>query len=436
MKKTVLITAFLLLGLSAFSQQIYFPPTDSDNWESISPESLGWCPGDIPSFYQFLEEKNTKAFLLLKNGKFVLEQYFGNFQQDSLWYWASAGKSLTSFLTGLALQENMLDLEDPTSLFLGQGWTNCSASNENLITIKDQLSMTTGLDDAVDDNHCTRDTCLNCFTEAGSRWAYHNAPYTLLIKVLEAASGMPINLFTHQKLKSLCGMDGAFFNLGYDMLYLSTARSMARFGILIQAEGEWDGHTILYNQEYFQQMVNTSQPYNKSYGYLWWLNGKESFMMPGLQYTFEGSICPNAPGDMFAALGKNGQFLNIVPSNGLVMVRMGDAPGEGDVPVVFCDSIWTYINNIICAPSDILNNPNHKQEVHVTYSPGSKKIIVSWHQKEFTARLYNSTGRLITGSKNFFSEGTIQANNCKTGIYLLEITDESDWKTTRKIMIQ
>ncbi len=295
--------------------------------------------------------------------------------------------------------------------------------------------MTTGLDDGIDNNHCTLDTCLNCFAEAGSRWAYHNAPYTLLIKVLEESSGMPINLFTQQKLKNRCGMDGAYVTLGYDRIFISTARSLARFGILMQAEGEWDGDKILNDQEYFQQMVNTSQPYNKSYGYLWWLNGKESFMMPGFQYTFEGFICPNAPGDMFAALGKNGQFLNISPSNGLVMVRMGDAPGEGDVPVVFCDSIWTYINNIICAPSDILNNPNHMQEVHVTYSTGSKKIIISWHQKEFTTRLFNSTGRLITGSKNFFSEGTIRTNNCKTGIYLLEVTDGSGRKTTHKIMI-
>lgn len=231
-------------------------------------------------------------------------------------------------------------------------------------------------------------------------------------------------------------MDGAFFNLGYDMLYISTARSMARFGILMQAEGEWDGEAILKDQEYFQQMINTSQPYNKSYGYLWWLNGKESFMMPGLQYTFEGSICPNAPGDMYAALGKNGQFLNISPSNGLVMVRMGDAPGEGEVPVLFCDSIWSYINDIICTPANILNSPKRNHEVYATYSPGSKKISVSWHQKHFSARLFNSTGRLIICSKNFFSEGVIQANNCKTGIYLLEVTDDSGQKTTCKMIIQ
>ena len=41
---------------------------------------------------------------------------------------------------------------------------------------------------------------------------------------------------------------------------------------------------------------------------------------------------PSAPNDMIAALGKNGQFINVVPSMKLVFIRMGDAPDNSMVP--------------------------------------------------------------------------------------------------------
>jgi hypothetical protein len=66
---------------------------------------------------------------------------------------------------------------------------------------------------------------------------------------------------------------------------------MARFGLLIQGNGAWNG-TQLINSTYFNEMVNTSQNLNKSYGYLWWLNGKPSFMVPTSQIVFLGSYAP------------------------------------------------------------------------------------------------------------------------------------------------
>jgi len=53
----------------------------------------------------YLDGNNTKAFLVLQDGRLVYEEYFEAFTRDSIWYWASAGKSLTAFLTGMAQQE-------------------------------------------------------------------------------------------------------------------------------------------------------------------------------------------------------------------------------------------------------------------------------------------------------------------------------------------
>ncbi|MBK6945841.1 MAG: serine hydrolase [Flavobacteriales bacterium] len=67
---------------------------------------MGWCADQIPPLLQYLDSNNTKAFIVLKDGRIAIEHYFDTFTQDSVWYWASAGKSLTSFLVGLAQQDD------------------------------------------------------------------------------------------------------------------------------------------------------------------------------------------------------------------------------------------------------------------------------------------------------------------------------------------
>ncbi len=93
-------------------------------------------------------------------------------------------------------------------------------------------------------------------------------------------------------------------------------------------------------------MTTTSQQLNLSYGYLWWLNGKSSFMVPQTQIVFPGSMNPSAPNDMIAALGKNGQFVNVVPSMSLVFIRMGDAPDNSMVPFQLNEEIWKRLNRV------------------------------------------------------------------------------------------
>ena len=189
MEKILVFSFFIFAAQFSFAQTLYFPPLTGSSWETLSPDSLGWCEDNIDSLYQYLEEKNTKAFLVLKNGRIVLEKYFGAFEQDSLWYWASAGKPATAVVVGIAQAEGLLDISDPTSDYLGEGWTAAPPEKEALITIRHQLTMTTGLDDSVADADCNLDTCLQYLANAGTRWAYHNAPYTLLDKVVEAATG-------------------------------------------------------------------------------------------------------------------------------------------------------------------------------------------------------------------------------------------------------
>ena len=348
MKTSLTFFLFLFFNL-ILKAQLYFPPNNSLTWETMSPAELNWCPEKIDSLYQLLEDNDTKAFIVLKDGKIVLEEYFNGHTMDSPWNWASAGKSLMAVLVGIAQQEGALSIQDSSSDYLGTGWTACTPEQEAIITVRDQLAMTTGLNDDVPDSNCTLDSCLTYLTVPGDRWAYHNGPYTSLGGVIENATGMDLNQYTNQKIKSITGMTGSYLPLGYNNVFFSTGRSMARFGLLILNQGNWNGTPVLSDVNYFQEMTNTSQEHNDSYGYLWWLNGKNSFLLPGLQVSFPGSINPNGPDDLIMALGKNGQYINVVPSQNLVMIRMGNNPENTLVPILFNNEIWARMNALECS---------------------------------------------------------------------------------------
>ncbi|MFC3414761.1 serine hydrolase domain-containing protein [Algoriphagus hitonicola] len=332
----------------------YFPPLNSDEWESISPMELGWDAAKLDELLNYLETNHTRAFIILKDGKLVVEEYFGNnilgtaaFNKNSQWYWASAGKTLTATLVGIAQEEGMLSIEDPSSVYLGEGWTSLAPEKEQLITVKNQLTMTTGLEYEVSQLDCTLPACLTYRLDAGQQWFYHNAPYSLLRRVVENATDTDYNEYTDLKVESKIGMNGQWIAQDYNTIYWSTARDMARFGLLLLNKGKWDETAVLSDLEYYNQMVNTSQTLNPSYGYLWWLNGKESIIFPSIPNSFNTSLSENAPQDLVAGMGKNGQFVEFVPSKNLVVIRMGEAPDGSLVPITFHDEVWEKLDLII-----------------------------------------------------------------------------------------
>lgn len=423
----------LIIVLSCFQleAQLYFPPNHTSEWETLSPETLDWCPSQIDDLYSFLDTKNTKAFILLKDGKIVLEQYFDDHTASTNWYWASAGKTLTAFMVGIAQQQNHLNINNPTSNYLGEGWSDVTASKEDDITVWHQLTMTTGLDDGVEDQTCTTSDCLRYLTDAGTRWAYHNAPYTLLDQVIENATGQSLNLYTTQQLKNPIGMNGIYAQLENNTVFFSTARSMARFGLLILNQGNWNGNQVLADHNYFEDMVNTSQNLNPSYGYLWWLNGKTSFMIPQSQLVFNGSLFPNAPEDMISALGKNGQFINVVPSRNLVWIRMGEAPDNTVVPFSLNDEIWEYVNALPC--STLHASAVQNQNISIYPNPTEDFVFInSPKQIPWTSyEIYNSIGRQIL--KHEFNT-KIDVSFLSSGLYYLKIKSYQDITQTLKFI--
>lgn len=324
--------------------ELYFPPINSDIWDTKSVSDLAWNENKLQPLIDFLEENNTKGFIILHEGKIVVEEYMNGHTNTSPWYWASAGKTLTTAITGIAQDEGIIDINNKVSDYLGTGWTSASLEKENLITCKNLLSMNSGIDDSLGDNVSTEN--LQYKADAGIRWAYHNV-YVKMQDVIEEASKMAWNTYFNTKLKDKIGMDGAWINNNDFNVFWSNTRSMARFGLMIYAKGIWDNAEII-PETFLNEATNTTQDINKSYGYLWWLNGKESYHLPASQAEFQGKLISNAPNDMYAALGKNDQKIYVVPSKKLVIVRMGNSADNVNFALSsFDNELWGKINALI-----------------------------------------------------------------------------------------
>lgn len=413
---------FLALVVSVRAQSSYFPPASGGDWETVTPSQLGWCQEPLDTVLDYLEKKNTKGFIILKDGKIAVEKYYGTFTKDSAWYWASAGKSLTAMLVGIAQEKSLLNIDDKTSKYLGHGWTTAPAEKEDLITIRHQLTMTTGLDDNVPDDNCLTPSCLTYKADAGTRWAYYNAPYRLVQDVLEEATGKTMNKLVGDWLYPTTGITGLWF----DYIFYSNTRSMARFGLLALAKGEWNAAKVLGDTSYFRQMTTTSQEINKSYGYLWWLNGKGSFMLPETQIKFNTNLIPTAPKDLFAGLGKNDQKVYVVPSMGLVVVRLGNPTGLPAYALTeFDKELWERLMKVFCT-SGIAEKENTDKNSFLIYpNPVENELRISG-AKANTVIILNTLGQPVK-KITAFSEPTIDISDLKAGMYFVRCGD----RTTR-----
>lgn len=326
-------------------QEVYFPPLTGSDWEKVAPSQLGWDESQIPALIDFLQTRNSKSFMILVNGRMAMEEYFDGHKATDTWQWNSAGKTLTTATVGIAQQEKLLDINTRVSQYLGVGWTSMPLAKESLITPKHLLSMTSGIND---ESELIIKPNLTYLADAGTRWSYHNV-FQRLMDVVGEASGQGFEPYFNSKLKAKIGMDGFWREGLIFTIYHSTTRSMARFGLLALHQGKWGTEQIV-NEAFFNQSTSTSQNLNPAYGYLWWLNGKGQFMLPTSQSIFPGMLIPNAPEDLYAAMGAEDQRIYVIPSKKMVIIRMGRASDPANPNFAlsgFDQSLWEKINAVI-----------------------------------------------------------------------------------------
>ncbi|MGB3079853.1 MAG: T9SS type A sorting domain-containing protein, partial [Saprospiraceae bacterium] len=170
------------------------------------------------------------------------------------------------------------------------------------------------------------------------------------------------------------------------------------------------------------------------YGYLWWLNGKASFRLPTLQFVFPGPLCPHAPADMIMALGKNGQIINVVPDQNLVLIRMGEVPGSGEVSNTYNDTIWQKLNNVLCAVS-ALSNAVEENDLNIFPNPAQQTFTIEVGEGSFDFQLSDISGVVVRSETHVSGKAKIDCSDLVGGVYFINVKT-GDKMFTRKIIVQ
>jgi len=312
---------------------------------------VGWDGDLIEAAVNFAGDRNSTAFIMLHRGRILAERYWRTGAIDVPADIASAQKSVTSVLIGIARHERLLDLGAPSAAFLGEGWSQTSRQHEDRILLTHHLTMTTGL--AED---------LTMGAEPGTTWAYNNRTYHILKEGLERITCRPLDEWSREVLWEPLGMKHTswvarqpppgvprnVFAFGPEHApftgLVTTLRDMARFGLLMANLGRWDGAPVVADEGYLRSSIASSQPLNPAYGYLWWLNTQGSFVLPIRQPMADGPFNSAAPADLFCALGAGDQKIYVCPSLDLVVARQGTAAAEpGAARSSFDRDLWAML---------------------------------------------------------------------------------------------
>ncbi|MEK7794999.1 MAG: serine hydrolase domain-containing protein, partial [Candidatus Hydrogenedentota bacterium] len=224
---------------------------------------------------------------------------------------------------------------------LGEGWSKATAEQEGAVTVRHLMTMTSGLSAE-----------LEYQVPPGSRWRYNTNAYAKTTKVLEAAVDKDMNALTAEWLTGPTGMRESKWEPrtrleaaveANSIGFVTSARDLARFGLLILAGAKWNDTDLLSNPAYLKESLSPSQKLNPAYGLLWWLNGQSSYVEAAGGERVEGTMNPAAPADLVQAAGALGRKCYIVPSLGLVVTRLGDQPGDPG----FDEKFWERLMKVV-----------------------------------------------------------------------------------------
>jgi CubicO group peptidase (beta-lactamase class C family) len=270
-------------------------------------------------------EKRTTAVLVIHRDTLVAEMYARPFDKNKRQLGWSMTKSLMNTFVGLMVQNGKVDLANKN---LFQNWQDDNRKN---ITVNDLLLMSSGLDWEEDYTKVSDVTKMlyespdvtmiplqkKLTFEPGKKWKYGSGQTNLISKYLrdQFANDEAYHSYLYRRLFIPLGMEsmiletdakGNFIGSSYAF---ATPRDWARFGLLYLHDGVWLGKRLL--PDYWVNYTRTPAADSQGkYGAHFWLNKGFSHFK-------------NAPDDMFFADGYQGQYIFIIPSLHVVIVRLG-----------------------------------------------------------------------------------------------------------------
>ncbi len=279
------------------------------------------------------KKQRTRAIIVLYDGHLVTEKYAPNYNLYSKMYGWSMAKSITSALIGTLVQQEQLNIDGPAPV---AEW-NDPKDARHAITIKNLLQQTSGLKwdeiytKASDvTNMLYKEDDMAAYTarhslahEPGKFFNYSSGNSNILSRIIRQTVGeknyasYPFNAFFYKigMYNTLAEPDASGTYVGSSYI-MATARDYARFGLLYYNDGLWNGERILPEGWVQQTRIPPAGNALKNYGYQFWLNGFDKDHPTQIKY-------PDAPADMFYCDGFGDQYIYIIPSKKLVVVRLG-----------------------------------------------------------------------------------------------------------------
>lgn len=320
MFKRIVCYIFVLLLTAALSSCVE-PKSETTG---VSDENEHY--GDIERMTDYIEDNHIRinSFILMKDGKTIEEAYFNGADKDTPVPVYSCTKSVISALVGIAIGEGKIkgvdeklgDLLDLEGMELDEQIAQ--------ITLKDLLTMTSGMDAMPSDEFVMKEDAIAYILEQpmaanpGGIFAYTSGGPHLISAILQRATGMETSEYAQIKLFDPLGIprpewrkDKKGLAMGGFGLEL-TPRQLAVFGSLYLNEGVWNGKRII-SKEWVEAStivsVYTAMPSESEqsgYAYLWWMNG------------FGG----------YSAHGYAGQYIFVLPDHNSVAVFMSQLAGD------------------------------------------------------------------------------------------------------------
>lgn len=291
-----------------------------------SPEPIAL--GSRAELDQFMADRDTTAFLVVKDGVLVHEWYAEGIDPDALHTSFSVSKSMLSTVVGMAIADGSIaSLDDPITAYVPELLDKDPRFGD--ITLRHLITMTSGLkyeenmspySDPVNTYYSTdlRRSALNAVIvdEPGKNFLYNNYNPLLLGMALERATGQNIGDYMSDVLWASMGAEAdaswsmdSFYNRFEKLESGFNARPIdfARFGLMFANGGIVDGEQVV-PRDWVEEAtaptnlsVGRNDSLEQNYQYMWWVY----------------------PDNRFAAQGNLGQYIVISPDEGTVIVRLG-----------------------------------------------------------------------------------------------------------------
>ncbi|MCI0513823.1 beta-lactamase family protein [candidate division KSB1 bacterium] len=280
--------------------------------------------------------KRTRAVVVVYQGRIIAERYAAGITPDTPLLGWSMTKSVVNALVGIRVAQGAFSITAPVPV---SAWQKTDDPRRS-ITLDHLLRMSSGLEFKEDYQDLLSDVMLMLLRERdlagfamnkplivtpGTRWAYSSGTTNIIAAIIRTSfqgDDRAYLAFPQSALFQRLGMlhsviepDAAGTFVGSSYMYAS-ARDWARFGLLFLQDGVWDGERILPEGWVQYSVTPTKAAPQGQYGAHWWLS-------PVGIPIYDPKLAARLPADLYSARGHHEQYVTILPSKKLVVVRLG-----------------------------------------------------------------------------------------------------------------